>query len=68
METSKNINSIFNEVGDKIDELKSDLMTTSNQTYTDMRELEKVKEALKDYLHHQIDISQQLLRNLGDYY
>ena len=33
-----------------------------------MEELQKVKNALKDYLKSQIDINQTLLRNLGEWY
>ena len=32
-----------------------------------MEELDKTKDALKDYLKTQIDINQQLLRNLGEW-
>ena len=62
------IHSIFNQIQTQIDQIDCQLTTTTNQTFSDMEELQKVKKALKDYLKNQIDINQTLLRNLGEWY
>ena len=62
------IHSTFNQIETQIDCIESRLSVTENQTFSDMEELQKVKEALKDYLKNQIDINQTLLRNLGEWY
>lgn len=62
------IHSTFNQIETQIDCIESRLTATENQTFTDMEELNKTKEALKDYLKTQIDINQTLLRNLGEWY
>lgn len=62
------IYSTFNQIETQIDCIESRLSITENQTFSDMEELNKTKEALKDYLRNQIDLNQQLLRNLGEWY
>lgn len=62
------VHSIFNQIQTQIDQIDSQLIITTNQTFSDMGELQKVKNALKDYLKNQIDINQTLLRNLGEWY
>ena len=62
------VHSIFNQIQMQIDQIDCQLTTTTNQTFSDMEELQKVKEALKDYLKNQIDINQTLLYNLGEWY
>lgn len=62
------IHSVFREVETKLDQIESQLSCTTNQTFSDMEELSKVKEALKDYLKNQIDINKTLLSNLGEWY
>ena len=62
------INTAFNQIGTQIDYMENRLSTTENQTFHDMEELNKTKDALKDYLKNQIDLNQQLLRNLGEWY
>ena len=62
------VHSIFNQIQMQIDQIDCQLTTTTNQTFSDMEELQKVKEALKDYLKNQIDINQTLLHNLGEWY
>ena len=62
------IHSAFNQIETQIDSLECQLTATANQTFSDMEELQKVKSALKDYLRSQIDLNQQLLRNLGEWY
>ena len=62
------VHSIFNQIQTQIDQIDCQLTTTTNQTFSDMEELQKVKKALKDYLKNQIDINQTLLRNLGEWY
>lgn len=62
------VHSIFNQIQTQIDQINCQLTTTTNQTFSDMEELQKVKDALKDYLKNQIDINQTLLRNLGEWY
>lgn len=62
------IHSTFNQIETQIDCIEGRLSVTENQTFSDMEELQKVKEALKDYLKNQIDINQTLLRNLGEWY
>ena len=44
------IHSTFNQIETQIDCIESRLTATENQTITDMEELNKTKEALKDYL------------------
>ena len=58
----------FNQIETQIDCIESRLSVTENQTFSDMEELQKVKESLKDYLKNQIDINQTLLHNLGEWY
>lgn len=62
------IHSTFNQIETQIDCIESRLSVTENQTFHDMEELKKTKDALKDYLKTQIDINQTLLRNLGEWY
>lgn len=62
------IHSTFNQIETQIDCIESRLSVTENQTFSDMEKLQKVKEALKDYLKNQIDINQTLLHNLGEWY
>lgn len=62
------IHSTFNQIETQIDCIESRLSITENQTFSDMEELNKTKEALKDYLRNQINLNQQLLRNLGEWY
>lgn len=52
------VHSIFNQVETQLDCIESRLSITENQTFHDMEELQKVKDALKDYLKCQIDINQ----------
>ena len=52
------IHSTFNQIETQIDCIESRLTITENQTFTDMEELNKTKEALKDYLRTQIDLNQ----------
>ena len=61
------IHSTFNQIETQIDCIESRLSVTENQTFSDMEELNKTKDALKDYLRNQIDLSQRLLRNLGEW-
>ena len=46
------IHSIFTEVNTRLDEIEHQLLFTTNQTFSDMEELTKTKDALKDYLKH----------------
>ena len=62
------IHSTFNQIETQIDCIESRLSATEIQTFHDMEELNKTKNALKDYLKTQIDINQTLLRNLGEWY
>ena len=62
------IHSIFDQIQTQIDQIDSQLTVTTNQTFSDMEELQKVRNALKDYLKNQIDINQTLLHNLGEWY
>lgn len=62
------IHSAFSQIETQIDQLECQLTATTNQTFNDMEELNKTKDALKDYLRNQISLSQQLLRNLGEWY
>ena len=62
------IHSTFNQIETQIDCMESRLSVTENQTFSDMEELNIIKEALKDYLRNQIDLNQRLLRNLGEWY
>ena len=62
------IHSTFNQIETQIDCIESRLSATENQTFHDMEELNKTKDALKDYLKTQIGINQTLLRNLGEWY
>ena len=62
------IHSTFNQIETQIDQLECQLTATANQTFNDMEELNKTKDALKDYLRNQIDLNQQLLRNLDEWY
>ena len=62
------IYSTFNQIETQIDCIDSRLSVTESQTFSDMEELNKTKDALKDYLRNQIDLNQQLLRNLGEWY
>ena len=62
------IHSTFSQIETQIDCIESRLSVTENQTFHDMEELNKTKDALKDYLKNQIDINQTLLRNLGEWY
>ena len=61
------IHSTFNQIETQIDCIESRLSVTENQTFSNMEELNKTKDALKDYLRNQIDLSQRLLRNLGEW-
>lgn len=60
------IHSTFSQIEMQIDCIESRLSVTENQTFHDMEELNKTKDALKDYLKTQIDINQTLLRSLGE--
>lgn len=60
--------STFNQIETQIDQLECQLTATTSQTFSNMEELNKTKDALKDYLRNQIDLNQQLLRNLGEWY
>lgn len=62
------IHATFNQIETQIDCIDSRLSVTESQTFSDMEELNKTKDALKDYLRNQIDLNQQLLRNLGEWY
>lgn len=62
------IHTALNQIGTQIDCMENRLSTTENQTFHDMEELNKTKDALKDYLKNQIGLNQQLLRNLGEWY
>ena len=62
------IHTIFCEVDKRLDSLETQLSYTTNQTFSDMEDLNKVKDALKDYLKNQIDLNKQLLSNLGEWY
>ena len=62
------IYSTFNQIETQIDWIDGRLSVTESQTFSDMEELNKTKDALKDYLKAQIDINQTLLRNLGEWY
>lgn len=62
------IHSTFNQIETQLDCIDSRLSVTESQTFSDMEELNKTKDALKDYLRNQIDLNQQLLRNLGEWY
>ena len=62
------IHSAFNQIETQIDCIESRLSVTENQTFRDMEELNKMKDALKNYLKTQIDINQTLLRSLGEWY
>lgn len=62
------VHSIFDQIQTQIDQIDSQLTVTTNQTFSDMEELQKVRNALKDYLKNQIDINQTLLHNLGEWY
>lgn len=62
------IRATFNQIETQIDQLECQLTATTNQTFNDMEELNKTKDALKDYLRNQISLSQQLLCNLGEWY
>ena len=44
------IHSIFCEINTRLDDLENQLMCTTNQTFHDMEELQKVKDALKGCL------------------
>ena len=46
------IHSVFCEVNTRLDDLENQLMCTTNQTFTDMEELNKTKDALNDYLRN----------------
>lgn len=62
------VHAVFNQVETQLDCIDSRLSVTENQTFSDMEELNKTKDALKDYLRNQIELSQRLLRNLGEWY
>lgn len=62
------VHTIFNHIDAEINLINSRLCVTENQTFHDMEELTKIKDALKDYLKTQIDMNQTLLRNLGEWY
>ena len=62
------INTVFCQVNTRLDSLETQLSYTTNQTFSDMENLSKVKDALKDYLKNQIDLNRQLLSNLGEWY
>ena len=62
------IHSTFSQIETQIAYMESRLSATENQTFHDMEELNKTKDALKDYLKAQIDINQTLLHNLGEWY
>lgn len=44
------INTVFHEVDKRLDSLETQLSCTTNQTFSDMEDLNKVKNALKGYL------------------
>ena len=46
------IHSTFNQIETQIDCIESRLSVTENQTFNDMEELNKTKDALKDYLRN----------------
>lgn len=52
------IYSTFNQIETQLDCIESRLSATESQTFSDMEELNKTKEALKDYLRNQIDLNQ----------
>lgn len=62
------VHAVVNQVETQLDQLECQLNATTSQTFSDMEELQKVRDALKDYLKCQIDLNQQLLRNLGEWY
>lgn len=62
------VHAVFNEIEQKFDCIENQLNYTTNQTYTDMEELIKTKDALKQYLKGQVDLSRQLLSSLGEWY
>lgn len=64
----ESVHSIFNQIQTQINQIDCQLAVTTSQTFNDMEELNKVKDALKNYLKAQIDINQTLLRNLGEWY
>ena len=52
------IHSTFNQIETQIDCIESILSVTESQTFSNMEELNKTKEALKDYHRTQIDLNQ----------
>ena len=61
------VHAVVNQIETQLDCIDSRLSVTEIQTFSDMEELNKTKDALKDYLRNQIDLNQQLLRNLGEW-
>ena len=62
------VHCIFADINTRIDNLESQLTCTTNQTFTDMEELHKVRDAIIAYLKGQIELDRQLLSNLGEWY
>lgn len=62
------IHSIFNQIGIKIDQIDCQLTGTTDQANNNTVELNTMKDGLKDYLRNQINLNQQLLHNLGEWY
>jgi hypothetical protein len=62
------VHTIFTDLNTRIDEIETQLSYTTSQTFSDMEELTKVKNAIKQYLRDQIELDRQLLNNLGDWY
>lgn len=62
------VHAIFTDLNTRIDNIETQLSYTTNQTFSDMEELTKVKNAIKQYLRGQIELDRQLLNDLGDWY
>ena len=62
------IHSVFNQIETQVDQIECQLTGTTDQAINNMGELNTMKYGLKDYLKKQIDLNQQLLRNLGEWY
>ena len=44
------VHTVFTDLNTRIDDIETQLLYTTNQTFSDMEELNKTKDALKDYL------------------
>ena len=62
------VNCIFSDINTSIDSLETQLACTTNQTFKNMEELNKVRDAIKEHLKSQIDLDRQLLSTLGEWY